>query len=66
MGLTLKISKENISLITDVDQHLFVERSTRGRYVFHGDRILEADPTGQPTGEKSDAIFLSVNVQKQK
>jgi hypothetical protein len=34
MDLILKISREEIRLITDVDQHLFVERSVRGRGMF--------------------------------
>jgi hypothetical protein len=44
-----------------MDQNLFVERSMQGGYVFHGDRILETDPTGQLTGEKSNAVFLDMN-----
>jgi hypothetical protein len=46
MDLILKISKEEIGLITDVDQHLFFERSMRVGYDFNGDRILKTDPTG--------------------
>ena len=33
----------------------------RGGFVFHGDRILETDPTGEKTGTKSDAVFLDMN-----
>jgi hypothetical protein len=33
----------------------------RGGYVFHGNRILETDPTGEKTGEKSDEVFLDMN-----
>ena len=61
MDLILKISGEKIGLITDIDQHLFIERSMRFGYVFHGDRILETDPTGEKTGTKSDAVFLDMN-----
>ena len=61
MDLILKISGEKIGLITDIDQHLFIERSMRGGFVFHGDRILETDPTGEKTGTKSDAVFLDMN-----
>jgi hypothetical protein len=34
MDLILKISREEIGLITDVDQHLFVERSIKGGMFF--------------------------------
>jgi hypothetical protein len=61
MDLFLKISKEEISLITDVDQSLFVKRSMRGRYIFHGDRILETDLTEQDTGVTSVGVCLSLN-----
>ena len=61
MDLILKISGEKIGLITDIDQHLFIERSMRGGFVFHGDRILETDPTGEKTGTKSNAVFLDMN-----
>ena len=61
MDLILKISREEIGLITDVDQHLFVELSMRGGYVFHGDRVLSTDPSGQSTGVKSNAVFLDMN-----
>ena len=61
MDLILKISREEIGLITDVDQHLFVERSMRGGYVFHGDRVLSTDSSGQSTGAKSNAVFLDMN-----
>ena len=60
MNLILKISGAEIGLIIDVDQHLFVETLMRGGYIFHGDRILGTDPTGQLTGEKSDAVFLDM------
>ena len=36
IDLVLRISKEKTSLITDVDQHLFVERSVRGGILFTG------------------------------
>jgi hypothetical protein len=61
MDLILKISKEEIGLITDVYQHLFVERSMRGGYVFHGNRFLTTDPSGHDTGVKSNAVFLDMN-----
>ena len=62
MDLILKISREEIGLITDVDQHLFVERSMRGGYFFHGDRILTTDPSEQnSTCVKSNAVFLDMN-----
>jgi hypothetical protein len=61
MDLILKISNVEIGLITDVHQHLFVERPMRGGYIFHGHRILETDPTVQRIGEKSDAVFLDMN-----
>ena len=41
MDLILEISKEEIGLIADVDQHLFVKILMRGGFVFQGDRILE-------------------------
>ena len=59
MDLILKISKEEIGLITDVDQHLFVERLMRRGSVFHGVRILKTDSTEQnSTVEKSAAVFF--------
>ena len=61
MDLILKISGAEIGLITDVDQHLFLETLMQGGCIFHGDRILGTDPTGQLTGEKSDAVFLDMN-----
>ena len=61
MDLILKISNTKIGLITDVDQQLFVERSMRGGYVFHGDRILETNQTGPHTGEKPNVVFLDMN-----
>ena len=48
-------------MITDLDKYLFVERFIRDCYVFHGDYILETDPTGQGTDEKSEAAFLDMN-----
>jgi len=33
----------------------------RGGYVFHGDRVLSTDPSGQSTGAKSNAVFLDMN-----
>ena len=39
MDLILKISREEIGLITDVDQHLFVERSMRGICFSRGSRL---------------------------
>ena len=56
MDLILKISGAE-GLIADADQQLLAERSMRGGYIFHGDRIQETDPTGQRTGGKSNAIF---------
>jgi hypothetical protein len=61
MDLTLKISEGKIGLITDVDQHLFVEKFMRGGYVFNRDHSLKTDPTGQRTGEKLNAVFLDMN-----
>ena len=61
IGLILKISKEEIGLITDVDRPLCVERSMRGGYVFQGDRILESESTGQHAGEKPNTVFLDMN-----
>ena len=61
MNLILIISKEKVGLITDVDQHLFVETSMPGGYVYHGDCILKTDPTVQRTGEKLGTIFLDMN-----
>ena len=40
MDLIQKISDKIIGLITDVDQHMLVERSMRGESVFHGDSVL--------------------------
>jgi len=57
MDLILKISKEEIGLITDVYQRLFVERSMRGGYAFYWDLYLEIYPTGQSTGEKWMQFF---------
>ena len=34
MDLMLKISKEEIDPTTDIDKHLFIERSMRGGYIF--------------------------------
>jgi len=48
-------------LITDLDYQLFSERSMRGGYAFHGDRILETNLTGQHTGKKSSVVFLDMN-----
>jgi hypothetical protein len=59
MELTLKITREEIGLITDVDQHLFVEKPMRGGYLFHGDHVLTTDPTGQDTSVKSNAVFFT-------
>jgi len=61
MDLILKVGKEEIGVIADMDQHLFVERSTRGVYVFHRNCILVIYPTGQRTAEKSDVVFLDMN-----
>ena len=60
MELVLTIRKEEMVLITDMDQHLFVERSMRCRYVFYRGCFLETDPNGQRTDEKSNAVFLDV------
>ena len=61
MDLILKISKEEKGLITDMDQHLFAERSRRGGYAFFGDFILKTDPILQRAGEKSNAVFLNMS-----
>ena len=60
MVLFLKISKQEIGLITDVVQHFFLLRSMRGECVFHGNRILETEPTGQRIGENLNAVFLDM------
>jgi hypothetical protein len=57
MDLILNQQRRNRSFT--VDQHLFVERSMRGGYVFHGNRILKTDSTEQnSTVEKSAAVFF--------
>jgi len=60
MDLILKISKEEIGLITDVYQLLFIETIREG-YVFNGDLILETDPTEQCTSENLITVFLDMN-----
>jgi hypothetical protein len=45
MDLIHKICEAEMGLIADVDQHLLLDESRRKRNVFHGDRILETDPT---------------------
>ena len=56
INLFLETSDEKIGLITNVDQHLFVEISMRRGYIFNRDRILKTDPTGQRTSYKSNAV----------
>ena len=45
-----------------MNKNLFVEKYLRGGYVFHGNRIMETDPTGQRTGEKFDIVFRNMNL----
>ena len=40
LDLILEISKEEIGLITDVDNYLFADISMRGEYIFYRDIIL--------------------------
>ena len=61
MDLILKLSHEKLGVITDVDQHLFLEKSMQGGYVFHGDRIMGTAATGQRTGEKSNMLYLDMD-----
>ena len=49
--LILKISKEKIGFVTNVDQRLFLEISLRGRYIFNGDCIPENDSTDKTLDE---------------
>ena len=44
IDLILRISNEKISLITNIDKHFFVERSMRGGYLLHRDRVLKTSP----------------------
>ena len=68
MDLALKINDARIcqtghchkNVISDVSQHLFVDRSIRGGFVLHRDRILEINKTGKDIDEKSKAVFLDV------
>ena len=60
MDLVLQINNEKTALITDMDQHLYVEWSMKGGYFT---RIVsrKLNPTGQRTDLKLDAVLLDID-----
>ena len=61
----LKMSKQTIELITDLDMYLFIERAKRGGMSFIGHRYAEANneymESFDPTKESSYLMYFEAN-----